>query len=219
MDEHKEYTDYLEGSHSYRASLLATFFLIGVFATMISLTTLNNEQEYLEIELQDTQSKCTKTEYWSDWYGGCVPEPLKIRMYNSLGFDKIDVKQIIGRVVQIESGDHITLESGDRYPISNGIEDIWIDDLVTLHKIEYKSLECSIGLLNFLNGTTIRSDVFPFKGAEQVLSIEEISDLYHKMRSVYDKRYGYNFYEQVAVRNISEQGCEKSSVWEIEKIG
>ncbi len=216
-----EFQKYLEKQFFDRTTYLGIFLLIGVFATLISLTDLSNTQD--EIEVAEIEPRCSfDNEYYSSYswssYNGCMPNALHATFYNSLGYEEIDTKQIVGRIVQIESGDHITLESGERYAISNGIDEIWIDDLVTLHKIEHRAIECEIGLMNFYNGTSIVSDVYNFKKPDIVMTKQELIDHFYDYKKLVDDKYGGGIFESRVVRDIFEEGCEKDFKWEIEKI-
>jgi len=217
MEIMNEFKNYLDKPFFDRSTLLGIFLLIGVFATMISLTDLSNKQDYLEE--QSLEPRCSfDNEFYSSMYNGCMPNSLQATFYNSLGFDEIDTKQIVGRIVQIESGDHVTLESGERFAVSNGIEDVWIDDLVTLHKIEFRALECEISLMNFYNGTTIASDVYNFKDPDIVMTKQELIDHLYDYKKLVDEKYGFGLFEHKVVRGVQERQCEKDPTWEIEKI-
>lgn len=198
------------------SSWIAIFCLLGVGVGITFMTMAFSNDP---VRIQEEGTRCNfDNEYYSSYNDGCMPNSLHIIFYNSLGFEEIDTKQIVGRIVQIESGDHITLESGERYAISNGIDDIWIDDLVTLHKIEHRAIECEIALMNFYNGTTIASDVFNFRNPDIVMTKQELIDHFYDYKKLVDKKYGYGLFEFEVVRHSEERQCEKDYRWEIEKI-
>lgn len=198
------------------SSWIALFCLTGVgFGIAFMTGAFSNDP----VIIQEEEPRCNfDNEFYSSYNDGCMPNSLHTIFYNSLGFEDIDTKQIVGRIVQIESGDHITLESGERYAISNGIDDIWIDDLVTLHKIEHRAIECEIALMNFYNGTTIASDVFNFRNPDIVMTKQELQDHFNDYKKLVDKKYGQGLFEYKVVRQYEERQCEKDYRWEIEKI-
>lgn len=212
---------------------LAGAFLLIIAVVVLMITLPLTEQDEEEIVVQEAvvekKIKCLPIEYEVKYPSGteCKGNSVSRIWSNTLGFSRTDVKQIVGRLVQIETGNHITLESGERYAISNGMSEIWIDDIVKLHKINFKANDCVYSAIKFENRTAYYTKDFHFKDLENsrtdytLISEEELiekNEQFNKLIVKYEKeirehnRYWYFQDDEY------DQDCKKASVWEIEKI-
>lgn len=204
---------------------IAIVFLVGSITFMIALTSYNDSDDVQTIAEVFKQKipECNEFQYYSEFYEECKMNRISIWKTMEGNHTRVQDKEIIGRIVQIETGDHITLESGEKYPISNGIDNIWIDDLVKLQQIRFEGMEnCVIKKMQFNNNTVVFADNYNFNpnwnySSSKIIPQKELQ----KSASKYFVEYNDYIFENLT--NLGQvpaiyEDCDKDSIWEIEKI-
>jgi hypothetical protein len=170
----------------------------------------------MEIEVTQVDSICEPAEYYDKHFGYCVPNKLYLTYFNSKGFIEHDTKQIVGRVVQVETGNHITIESGERYKIHNEISDIWIDDIVRLHDIKFEPEECLLTGMHFSNSTFYKTKDYPYlndKVNYTLISFDEIKEKIIAYNE-FNRQQPYFYFTD----KEDEVNCSQAGYWEVEKL-
>ncbi len=103
---------------------------------------------------------------------------------------------------------------------------IWLDEIVKLHLIAFKELDCQLTGLQFGNGTIVYTKDFHISLVDKkeyiLVDNEELlerSKAHKKIANENDSMINYHYGRWAYSDTANQSECSKEKVWEIEKLG
>ena len=198
-----------------------------MFAVIIPIA-MNQQFDSIYMR-EETSKKCN--EFFYERNGMCTQNTMFGYNYNTEGFKEYIDKKVYGRIVQIETGNYITLESGQSFAVSDGFDDVWINDIVEVDKIVFEPIACQLTSLQFNNGTKYFIPTAPdTKGSwvygtpledRIIISNKEMESLARSYNNQLDEKLGIERYSQYGsnfVMASTSDNCKQEPVYKVKKL-